>query len=224
MDQRAEVIFKGIKSSPWSKAALAFCAGEMILTAVYVVGFFGADPDRLASSTIVGVRSWLLPLIPFILLLHFFVLGLWVHALYADMFHLFHNTNLNPQRAMLQVLLPVVNIYGIGMNLSRVAAEADRLQSQQHQSDKSVRSYNRMIRYGLAVFYAALGAILLAVLLYSFQVSFNAETLANDYFKVFNGVHFVAIAGAITGLAFAILGSQGLVLRVWKTERHQAMN
>jgi hypothetical protein len=205
------------KSHVWSIAVLAFCVVECLLAGYYVFLFFATDPTGDLQA-ILDLREWLLPASPIIVLAHFFVLALWVHTLYVDMHDLFGNKNLDPQRAMFEVLIPVVNLYGIGMNLSRVVAEADKLEARDRSAQLPTRPFNQCVKFGLPVFYAAVGSLLLGLTLYAFRMPFDGEMLAREYFKVFNIVLFVAVFGAIAGLALAVVGSQGIV-----TMRHRAV-
>lgn len=215
MTQPSQVLQR-IKSRPWSNVAIVFCIFEVILIGIYAYFFFSAKADD-QEAVIFNLRRYLIPAIPFIILIHFFFLGLWIHALYSDMFHLFGNKDLNPQRAMMLVVIPVVNLYGFGRALSRVTVEADKTD----RGDPTMRRFNRLAKYGLIVFYTAVGAVIFSMY-YMVNLDFSAERFSNDFFRFFNGLELVVIASASVGALLSIMGAQGVVTHQWRLESARA--
>jgi len=217
MDADATTVLGGMKSPPWSKVVLVFHVFELLLLGVYALLFF-QTPIEAEGSALSQLRGYLLPAIPFILLLHFFVLGLWVHALYADAHHVFHEHDLRPQQAMLMVLVPIVNIYGFGRTLSRLAGMADR-----YDKDRTFKRHNILLKYGLVVFYAALAGILLS-LYYTVNMPDRTAEQAKAYYLLFNSLQFILVAGAVAGASLAVVGSQSIVKHQWHIEYIKASN
>jgi hypothetical protein len=219
MTTRAETVFRGVMSPPWSKVVLAVCILELLLTLAYAYLFFTTDPSHGTDAAVFGMRRWLLPIIPACLLLHFFLIGLWVHTLYVDMFNLYGHTGLQPRRAMMWVVIPVVNLYGFGRTLSQVAREGEEGAIR----DSHMSIFVNMIKYGLVLYYTAVAAIG-ATLYYMLTLDFTPERLHDGYFRFFNGLEMVIIGVAVIGAGASIVGSQGVISHKWRTESSRALN
>jgi hypothetical protein len=215
--EQATGALQGIRSKPWSRVALAFCVLELALVGVYAWYFFTAQGGD-SGAVIFDLRKYLIPAIPFIALIHFFLLGLWVHALYTDMFLLFGNKNLNPQRAMMLVVIPLVNIYGFGRALARVTVEADKTDK----TDQRMRRFNRLNKYGLLVFYASVGVIIFSMY-YMVNLDFTAGNFNNDFFRFFNALELLVLASTSIGVLVSIIGAQGVINHKWKWVLHKSL-
>lgn len=130
------------------------------------------------------------------ILVFMFLLGLWVYGLYVDMFNHFSRFDQKPMNAMLWVILPVINLYGIGIVFARIINFIDDYHEE-------YRKENKVLQYSLIVFYASFVALFLSWIL-GITIPTNPDLYFIKSALVIAGMQVVALTCAIVGLSLVI--------------------
>lgn len=183
-----------------SFAALCFI---VYYTVIYALVLKSGDESRFVDF--MSYKSSVLAIVPFFIVVLFFVMAIWVYSLYTDLFRRFPKFEYGPMNAMLLVFLPIINIYGTGLVMIRVINYLDR--------EISIPFYEKIsmrLKVGLSIFYAGLSALIIS-LLFGLTLPNYVELFDWAEMIVFNITELVIITVALIGLLIYISGCNSML-------------
>jgi hypothetical protein len=161
--------------------------------------------DVKQFSQFLRFKEGLLGLIPFLLIIYPFFIGIWIYSLYVDFNNHFEYFDYSPMKAMYGAIVPVVNLFGIGMAISRIINYMDRYADNENYMKLVFR-----IKVGLSFFYAGLFGLLFALLLNK-TLPENIELFDKTEIILFNFTELFLVLFSMTGIYILIPAFNGLV-------------
>ena len=150
-------------------------------------------------------RRQILQIIPFIIVVFVFFMSLWVYTIYVDFNNLFKRFDRSPTNAMFNVLLPVINLYGIGMSYTRIVNFIDA-EPENEEYDKS--SFG--LKIGLVLLYAGITGIF-ATMMLGFNFPDTVEQFQKRGMLLFHGIAFTMIILAAAGIITMIINTNRIL-------------
>jgi hypothetical protein len=156
-------------------------------------------------------RQQMLPVPAVLTILLIFAMGIWTFSLHTDLYHMLPGFRRDPQNAMMAVLVPVYNIFGIGLIFSRIIRALDDREEHDHWYALAYR-----MKVALAVFYAGLsGTIISQFFVRTMQ---RVEPLfQSPYTIVFQVTALVMVLFVLLGIGLMVR-SNNRMLRILQRE------
>lgn len=168
----------------------------------YFMAFGSGDASQMLSFW--DFSQAFLTAVPFAIVVFLFLLGLFVFSFYVDLFNRFPRFDLKPSAAMFWVILPVLNVYGLGIVFARVINFLDDYHA------ASFKKENRILQLSLIIFYACLLAIMLSWIL-GMGIPSEPELFFHDMGLVIAGMQILAITLTIISISNVVLSGTRIV-------------
>jgi hypothetical protein len=175
----------------------------LFITVRYYLALSSNDVKQFIDF--LNFKKGLLGLIPFVLIIYPFFIGIWIYSLYVDFNNHFEYFDYSPMKAMYRAIVPVVNLFGIGLAFSRIINYMDRYASNESYVKKTFR-----IKVGLSFFYAGLFGLLFALLLNK-TLPESIELFDRSEIILFNFTELFLVLFSMTGIYILIPAFNGLV-------------
>lgn len=195
------------QSISWGWWVIALLVASIVFLIGYSVAFGltidGGTERQLADFQ--HFRIAVLSIVPFAIVMLIFFLGLYSYSLYVDLFNCFSEFTYRPITALLNVLMPVINIYGIGLAYVRVINYLD-----QEDDNPDYARIGHRLKLRLAFFYAGLAGVLIS-LLFSLTLPGTADALQMQSVVLYTIAELVLIFWTLIALLLLIVAFIQLV-------------
>lgn len=191
-----------LRSILWSRIFIVVAIIGLVGLAIYAWQFLIATTSKAnfdVYSAFMSLRSTMITTIPFYLVILIFTLGLWAYAMFVDMNNEFRQFNYRPQEALLYVILPVLNLYGIGWTITRIVRVFEHEKLRFDYSDEIQK-----LKLAITVFYAGLAGLLVS-LFFALTMQLDPQMFFRNDFLIFNITEFVVIGVTAGGLIWTVL-------------------
>ena len=161
-------------------------------------------------------KNQILRFVPFILVLLIFFLSLYTYTVYVDYFNLFPRFEHKPTNAMLLVILPIINLYGIGMAYSRLINYLDV------EDDAFYEKQAFGLKVSLSLVYAGMFGILLT-LLPSFEFQNNVQQFQKAGMPFYYALQFLLMFICGAGLIALVIYNNKILRHRWQYKIEQEL-
>lgn len=204
-----------VKSHRWGIAAVLFILAGILMMAVYIWQFW--DTIRLGRdiaqyNQFRDFHSAFMSTVPFYIVLLLFVLGLWAYSLFVDLNNVFRPFNYQPREALVFIMVPVLNFYGLGWVITRIIRVFEH-----EQLRFAYRDLIHSLKLSLTTAYAGFSGLVIG-LYFAFTMHVTPQIFYGTRFIGFNGVAFFLILLAAGGLVWTILQTRKIIATGLKEE------
>lgn len=151
-----------------------------------------------AIAQYLSLKAHAITLIPFVIVVLLFLAAIWAYAYYVDLNNKHDAFRYSPNGAMFGILVPVLNIYGIGRTFVRVINFMDR-----YDDNDKIYGLGMQMKLALAAFYAGFAGALVSVL-FSTTIPSGPDMVWKPTVIVFNVVEMVVLLFTLFGFLLVV--------------------